>query len=158
MNLKHAWEFILDNDVIQCESNFHVLSYIAKLVNEGFYYNGGSIRKLPVSIGGSNYIPSIPNEHEVMLELYRINNQKKDAIDIAIDLCLYCMRTQIFIDGNKRVSVIFANHYLISKGKGLLVIPERYVSEFKKLLVKYYESNDNNNIKKFLKEKCWKEI
>ncbi|MFU0538321.1 hypothetical protein ACMZ79_01330 [Gardnerella vaginalis] len=44
--------------------------------------------------------------------------------------------TDIF-RGNKRASVIFANHYLISHGKGLLVITENNVPEFKKLLVEY---------------------
>ena len=58
---------------------------------------------------------------------------------ITIELCVYCMKSQIFLDGNKRASVIFANHYLISHGKGLLVILENNVSEFKKLLVGYYE-------------------
>ena len=36
LNLKHAWEFILDQDVIQSESNCHMLCHIAKLVKEGF--------------------------------------------------------------------------------------------------------------------------
>ncbi len=45
------------------------------------------------------------------------------------------MKTQIFWDGNKRASVIFANHYLISHGGGVLVIPEKEVPEFKQLLV-----------------------
>ena len=48
----------------------------------------------------------------------------EEAIDVAINLCLYVMKTQVFIDGNKRAAVIFANHYMISKGAGLLVIPE----------------------------------
>ena len=64
------------------------------------------------------------------------------------------MKTQIFNDGNKRASVIFANHYLISKAGGLLVIPENHVSEFKKLLIGYYENKDNGEIKAFLKQKC----
>ncbi|MBD5501435.1 MAG: cell filamentation protein Fic, partial [Lachnospiraceae bacterium] len=38
LNLKHAWEFILDMDVIQSDSNYHMLCHIAKLVNEGFFY------------------------------------------------------------------------------------------------------------------------
>lgn len=37
LNLKHAWEFILDRDVIQSESNYYMLCHIAKLVNEGFF-------------------------------------------------------------------------------------------------------------------------
>ena len=53
-----------------------------------------------------------------------ILNSGKSDIDIAIDLCMYSMKTQIFIDGNKRASVIFANHYLIAHGQGFLVIPE----------------------------------
>ena len=77
-----------------------------------------------------------------------------DSIDTAIRLCLYCMRAQIFNDGNKRAAVIFANHFLIAHGEGLLVIPAPDVPEFKKLLVTFYETNDAANITKFLKEKC----
>jgi len=68
------------------------------------------------------------------------------------------MKTQIFLDGNKRASVIFANHYLISHGVGFLVIPEKEVPEFKKLLVKYYEGEDISVIATFMKERCWKTI
>ena len=53
-------------------------------------------------------------------------------------------------------SVIFANHFLISNGEGLLVIPENKVPEFKKLLVAYYEDRDNDEILKFMKKYCWK--
>lgn len=60
------------------------------------------------------------------------------------------------LDGNKRASVIFANHYLIAQGEGLLVIPEKDVQEFKKLLVEYYEGAPLERIEKFLREKCWK--
>ena len=80
----------------------------------------------------------------------------KEAIDIAINLCMYSMKTQIFIDGNKRVSVIFANHFLIAHGQGFLVIPEEHVPEFKKKLVAYYEGETIEDISTFLKEKCWK--
>lgn len=60
LNLKHAWEFILDNDVILSKSDYYMLSHIAKLVNEGFFIYDGKIRGLPVTIGGSSYIPPIP--------------------------------------------------------------------------------------------------
>ena len=68
---------------------------------------------------------------------------------------MYCMKTQIFIDGNKRASVIFANHYLISHGQGFLVIPEEHVPDFKQKLVAFYEGEDIEVIRVFLKEKCW---
>lgn len=109
-----------------------------------------------MSIGGTSYVPPIPIETQVKERINDILNSGKDAIDIAIELCMYCMRTQIFLDGNKRASVIFANHYLIAHGLGLIVIPEEYVPEFKKLLVTYYETADIKKISKFLKEKCWR--
>ena len=158
LNLKHAWEFILDKDVIQSDSNYYLLCHIAKLVNEGFFYDGGRIRGVPVSIGGTGYVPPIPMESQVKENIDEIVSSGKDTIDIAIDLCMYCMRTQVFLDGNKRASVIFANHYLISHGLGLIVIPEKQVSEFKKKLVKYYESADIKVINDFLKNKCWRKI
>lgn len=44
----------------------------------------------------------------------------QSPFDIAINLCLYYMKTQIYGDGNKRAAVLFANHFLIGKGEGLL--------------------------------------
>lgn len=187
LNLKHAWEFILDKDVITAPSNFYLLCNVAKLVNEGFYYNGGSVRIVPVSIGGSSYVPPIPSEYEIKKQIDSITSgnitgdsitadvaaadvsaygengaaggggitTETDAIKVAIELCLFVMKTQIFNDGNKRAAVIFANHYLISHGGGLIVIPENLVPEFKKLLVDYYETSDDK-IKTFMLDHCWK--
>lgn len=158
LNLKHAWEFIIDKDVIQSKTDFYILSYIAGLVNEGFYTEGGRIRAVPVKIGGSTYVPPIPNEIDVKEAINKIIASNISNIDKAIELCLYCMKTQIFNDGNKRASVIFENHFLISQGEGLIVIPEKEVSEFKKLLVNYYENKDTNTIKTFMKNKCWRKF
>ena len=155
LNLKHAWEFALDKDILSYPSNLDVLSHIAKLVNEGFYDNGGRLRGVPVTIGGSSYKPELPIEVDVKEDIKAIIDSRKDIPTKAIELCLYCMKKQIFIDGNKRASVIFANHYLISNGMGLLVIPFELVPEFKKLLVEYYEDRDNGNAIKFLLDKCY---
>ena len=116
LNLKHAWEFILDRDVIQSESNYHMLCHIAKLVNEGFFYDGGRIRGVPVQIGGTTYVPPLPIETVVIERIEEIRKQNKEPIDIAIELCMYCMKAQVFMDGNKRASVFFANHYLMQSG------------------------------------------
>lgn len=156
LNLKHAWEFILDRDVVASRSDYYMLCYIARLVNEGFFAEGGRIRGVPVTIGGSSYVPPLPNELDVKEKIIEIIERDDEAINIAIGLCLYCMKTQIFLDGNKRASVIFANHYLIAHGGGFLVIPEKEVPEFKRLLVRYYEGEDTSVITKFMKERCWK--
>lgn len=156
LNLKHAWEFILDSDVIQAESNYYMLCHIAKLVNEGFFADGGRIRGVPVTIGGSSYVPPIPIESIVKERIQEILLSENEDIDIAIELCMYTMKTQVFIDGNKRASVIYANHYLIAHGQGFLVIPESHVAEFKRLLVAYYEGETIDIMKNFLKKNCWK--
>lgn len=158
LNLKHAWEFIVDLDVVASPCNYYMVSHIARLVNEGFYENGGSVRGVPVTIGGSSYVPPIPNELDVKERINEIINSGKEDIDIAIELTLYCMKTQIFIDGNKRASIIFANHFMIGKGIGLLVVPESMVPEFKTLLVAYYEGRNEDEIKEFLKDKCWRKF
>lgn len=158
LNLKHAWEFILDRDVIASRSDYYMLSHIARVVNEGFFAEGGRIRGVPVTIGGSSYVPPLPNELGVKEKIREIIEESDEVINTAIKLCLYCMKTQIFLDGNKRASVIFANHYLISHGGGFLVIPEKEVPEFKRLLVKYYEGEDITVIADFMKKYCWKKI
>lgn len=158
LNLKHAWEFILDRDVVASRSDYYMLSYIARLVNEGFFTEGGRIRGVPVTIGGSSYVPPLPNELDVKEKIQKIAEQDDEPINIAIELCLFCMKTQIFLDGNKRAAVIFANHYLISHGGGFLVIPEKEVSKFKQMLVKYYEGEDIAVIADFMKVYCWKKL
>ena len=154
LNLKHAWEFILDKDVISYPTDYSILCHIAKLVNEGFYHDGGRIRGVPVTIGGTKYVPPMPIETIVKESIESILQDSAPAEEKAIKLCLYCMKTQVFNDGNKRASVIFANHYFISQGGGMVIIPEKEVPEFKRLLVAYYEDADNGEIMRFMKEKC----
>ena len=123
---------------------------------EGFFQDGGRIRGVPVTIGGTSYVPPMPIESVVKENIEAILKTDMPFDEKAIRLCLYCMKTQIFNDGNKRASVIFANHYLISQGGGMIIIPEKCVPEFKRLLVTYYEDKDNGEILNFMKKQCIK--
>ena len=158
VNLKHAWEFILNKNVILSDTNFALLCEINKMIEEGFYYSAGKVRNVPVTIGGTTWKPDLPIESVIKEELERIFNSKMDDVDRAIELLLYTMKKQVFIDGNKRTSVIYSNHYLISKGKGIIAIPADLTEEFKDLLIPYYEGKDEKKIKKFIKEKCYMSI
>lgn len=158
LNLKHAWEFIMNEDVAASATSYSVLCHIAGLVNEGFYTYGGRIRGVPVAIGGTSYIPPLPIEVDVKERIGEILAMDAPAVDIAVALCLYCMKAQIFNDGNKRSAVLFANHYLISNGGGLLVIPESRVPEFKQLLIAYYEDRDTGRITEFMKNTCYRDF
>lgn len=158
LNLKHAWEFIINKNVILEQTNFNLLCEINKIVEEGFYYTAGKIRNVPVSIGGTKWKPSLPIESVIKEEIEEILSSQLKDIDKAIELLLYTMKKQIFIDGNKRTSVIFINHYLISRGKGLISIPTELTEEFKELLIAYYEGKDELKIRKFIKDKCYTEL
>ena len=158
VNLKHAWEFILNKNVIMNKSDYNVLCTINKLVEEGFYYSTGVLRTTPVKIGGTNWTPEIPIESKIKEELNDILETPQDEIEKAIQLLLYTVKKQMFLDGNKRTSVIYANHYLIGKAKGMIVIPVEKIAQYKTLLIKYYETNDETEIKKFLMKECYIKI
>ena len=157
VNLKHAWEFILDPGVISCKTNYAILCQINALVEEGFSYTAGKLRTVPVTIGGSSYIPPLPFESAVKENLDGIINSQASDEEKGIELLLYSMKKQLFLDGNKRTAVIFANHYLVSHAGGIIVVPAELVPEYKKVLVDYYEDK-NEDIKEFLRTKCIQRI
>lgn len=89
---------------------------------------------MPVTIGGTSYVPPMPIESIVKENIEEILKTDMPSDEKAIRLCLYCMKTQIFNDGNKRAAVIFANHYLISQGGGMIIIPENMYLSSKECL------------------------
>ena len=68
------------------------------------------------------------------------------------------MRSQVFIDGNKRSAILLANHFLISHCAGFMVVPEGDVEEFKRLLIEYYEGASEKELIAFFKSKALKAL
>lgn len=157
INLKHAWEFILNKGVLQYPSNYSLLCQINSIVEDGFSVTAGRLRSVPVTIGGSIYIPPLPIESQIKEDL-NIILSIENPIEKAIKSLLFVMKKQIFLDGNKRTAVIFANHILVSSGKGLIVIPAESVEEYKRLLIKYYEDDTEKEITDFLINNALQEI
>lgn len=158
VNLKHAWEFILSPGVIQYPSNYTIASQINAIVEEGMSFNAGRIRNVPVTIGGSSYIPPLPFEDQVREDIRNIVESSTSPLDKAIEALLYIKKKQIFLDGNKRTAVIFANHILIKNAAGLIVIPAEEVDQYKKILIRYYETDKKDEIIQFLKDKCYRPL
>ena len=158
INLKHAWEFILSPGVVLYPSNYAIVSQINAIVEEGLSFNAGRIRNVPVTIGGCTYIPPLPFEEIVREDIRNITESDRNPLDKAIEALLYVKKKQLFLDGNKRTAVIFANHILIKNAAGLIVIPAERVDEYKKILVRYYETDEKEEIVKFLKEKCYRPL
>ncbi len=154
LNLKHAWEFILEKDIVSYKTSMGILKTINKLVEEGIDRSGGSLRSFPIGITGTSYVPPIPDEKSVKEKIESIVASKDLPIDKGIELIAATMKGQYFKDGNKRTAVIFGNHFLIGKGQGLIIVPYRLVPEFREVLVRYYEGNETE-FHSYLKEKCW---
>ncbi|MBR6073146.1 MAG: Fic family protein [Bacilli bacterium] len=154
-NLKRAWDFILNEYILTLSTSYELISNVNKLVESGFYYNAGILRSTPVRITGTKWLPTIPNKENIRDDIDKMINSNKVKVDIAIDLLLYICKSQMFLDGNKRTALIIANHYLISHGKGLLMISADDSNKYKELLLNYYEKNDKKELIKFLKEDCY---
>jgi len=81
-----------------------------------------------------------------------------DAEEKALEFFCYLTRSQLFIDGNKRVAQLVANKILIEHDIGIFQIPIQRLEQFKYLLVNYYETNNSQHIKSFMRNHCVKRI
>ena len=152
-NLKYAWQFILENEGI--EYDYKALCQIHKLTCDKLVLdqNLGKIRTTPVNIGGTTWKPQFPIESQIKEELERLLNQpEKTKTEIAIEIMLWIMRRQMFIDGNKRVAMLFANKILIDNGCGIITIAQDLQTTFFEKLIKFYESGDNTDLKEWIYE------
>lgn len=150
-NLKYAWQFILETDDI--EYDYKVLCRLHKLTTDKLVLdvNLGRIRTTPVNIGGTSWKPLFPIESKIKEELEELLNQNdKTKTEIAIEIMLWIMRRQMFIDGNKRVAMLFANKIMIDNGCGIITIAQENQPTFYEKLIKFYETGDNNDLKQWI--------
>lgn len=151
-NLKRAWQFMLDT--LDRLTDFDYLCRLNMIIgSEGSIYGAGKIRAYDVRISGTNWQPQIPFEYDVRNEMADILNIDS-ATEKSITLMLWGMRRQIFIDGNKRTSMMIANKEMITNGVGIISVPNEHIKTFYKLLIEFYETNDIKNIKNFVYENC----
>jgi len=150
-NLKHAWKFVLD--ILDYPTDFAFICKVNQLVGSGLYYRAGFLRNIPVSIGGTSWKPELPWESKVKSELEEIL-KLENFTDRALTLMCFLMRSQLFIDGNKRTAILTANHILIHHGGGIISIAQDQISRFGDITKIYYETGDMVPLKKFLYEEC----
>lgn len=113
----------------------------------------GEFRDTGVGITGTNWRPKLPSECNYEEELNIVFNNS-DPLDRIIDIFCWIQRSQMFKDGNKRVANLVANKEMIKNGLGILSVPVERIGEYESLLVKYYETNDAKDLKKFIYKYC----
>lgn len=151
-NLKHAWQFILDT--LDYPTDYPFICRINQYVGgDNLIIRAGYLRNVPVSIGGTTWKPDMPIESQIKEELEEIMRISSPT-DRALTLLLYIVRKQMFLDGNKRTSMLAGNHVMISNGCGIISIPIEHQRTFTGMLIDFYESNRMDEIKQFLYENC----
>lgn len=148
-NLKYAWQFILETPDVP--TNFNTLREIHRIVGANLIINCGNLRSTPVKMGGTDWVPGFPIENQIkeeLEELLKIENETERSITIM----LWAMRRQMFLDGNKRTAMLFANKIMIDNGCGIIQIPVRQQGTFFEKLVKFYESNEMEDLKNWIYE------
>lgn len=152
VNLKHAWEFVLDNINYSVDLNY--VSRINQIIGEAnVIQNAGKLRESEVRMGGTDWKPELPDKEKIQENLNEIN-LIKNSTDKATTMMLYLMRTQAFYDGNKRTSMLVANQIMIQNGVGIISVPIKEQGKFRELLINFYETNNMDKIKSFINDKC----
>ena len=150
--LKDAWEFVLDT--IDEDLTFNYIQKIHFEICKGHGVEPlGEFRDKGVGITGTSYRPKLPSECNNDAELNDIM-KIDNALDRCITLFLWIQRSQMFLDGNKRVANLVANKEMIRNGMGIIAVPVEKIGEYFTELIKFYETNDYTNIKKWIYENC----
>lgn len=155
INMKRAWQFLLDN--LAYNNCLALLREYNKVVGELLFNYAGEIRTISVQIGGTSWEPEMPHTG-IIIEAMEEIEQCEDVELKALKYFCYVSRTQMFIDGNKRVAQLIANKVLIENNIGIFQVPIEKLEEFKGLLIQFYETGDDVEIIEFMKEYCIRRI
>lgn len=155
INMKRAWQFLLDN--LAYNNCIMLLREFDKIVGELLFSYAGEIRTIPVQIGGTSWEPEMPHTGIIMDSLKEIE-LIEDVELRALKYFCYIARTQMFIDGNKRVAQLMANKVLIENNVGIFQIPIEKLEEFKGMLIEFYETGDDRKIVGFMREFCIRRV
>jgi Fic family protein len=146
-NLKRAWRFLFEH--IDAPVDLAFVSEMNKIVGEQIVVDAGTLRVHDVKIGGTSWKPQLP-DYDAACSMIERAVAGKSGEDRALRMfCLLC-RAQLFPDGNKRTAQLVANKLLIEDGAGVLAVPVEEKPKFEELLLGYYETNESENLRRFL--------
>jgi len=154
-NLKHAWQYVFFS--MDSFMNLKFIESIHAYVGANIVEQPGKLRTFEVSMGGTKWKPELPSEEKLnnLIDAYNTDLENGNITDAIFTFMCKLMKTQAFNDGNKRTSILVANHQLIKYGKGIISISAEDKIEFGSKLIDYYENEDKiENLKVFLYEKC----
>lgn len=150
--LKDAWEFVLGT--IDEELTIDYIKKVHFEICKGQNISPfGDFRTKGVGITGTDWRPKLPIECDYDTELKEILSNS-NALERSISLFCWIQRSQMFMDGNKRVANLIANKEMIKNGQGILSVPVEKIGEYFTKLIHYYETNDIEELKEWIYENC----
>ena len=150
--LKDGWEYVINyvNEELTIDFIKKIHFEVCKGQN---IYPLGEFRDKGVGITGTSWRPKLPSECDYDKELKEILSNK-NKLERCIDLFCWIQRSQMFLDGNKRVANLVANKEMIKNGQGIIAVPVEEIGNYLTKLIEYYESGDNTKLKEWLYENC----
>lgn len=144
LNLRDAWKFCLET--LDTPVTLDYICRVNKRVSKNESLEWGVLRTGNVGISGTDYLPPVPQQEEVIKRLEAINTMA-DVRERAIEYFCYAVRAQLFWDGNKRTSTIVASKMLIAAGAGVLTIGKSNALNFNEALLHYYDTEASQPLK-----------
>lgn len=158
-DLKRSWEWIFTH--INAPADLEALRTLNRIAGKFTVVNAGVIRagysdpiRIAIKNGEYYYPPVPPKDEAIEQDLLEIRNQE-DKLPAALDAFCYIAKGQFFSDGNKRTATLFANHFMIQNGLGVLSIPVEKKEDFYDVLTDYYAAEGlKGSLIHFLQENC----
>ena len=148
--LKDAWELVL-NTINEELTTDYIKKIHFQICKEQNISPLGEYRDKGVGITGTTWRPKLPSECNYDLELETILKNNNE-LERCIDLFCWIQRSQMFLDGNKRVANLVANKEMIRLGQGIIAVPVEEIGNYFTKLINYYETGDNTDLKNWLYE------
>lgn len=142
INMKEAWQFLLDN--LDYPNNLEILLEYNKIVGNLLFYD--------------IFLPNKPVVNNTFDNMVNKLNQIDNPEEKALQFFCFVAKSKMFINGNRRVAQLIANKILIENNIGIFQVPIDNLGTFKNLLIKFYNTNNNNNIISFMKKYCIKRL
>ena len=153
LNQFEAWKTLfvwLDNDEFElsivrtCE--LHAIAAKNEALELGQLRSGGVI------IAGTQYMPPAAQELPALFQnMIQKVDSFADIYDFAISVFLEMARNQFFYDVNKRMGRFMMNGVLIDAGYPPINLPAKRQLEFNRLMLKFYEIEDQLDMNIFMR-------
>lgn len=116
----------LIGEYIDYPDNISYLRELNKICMEELSFDAGNIRTVPVAIGGTSWALEIPQKTVIINKLEEIAHMK-NRLEAALEMFCFIARTQMFLDGNKRVAQLMCNKIMMEDDIGIFSEKSAYL-------------------------------